>query len=244
MLDKMVEIIPVLDLKGGHVVRARKGDRANYTPIETPLSPTSAPLDVARGLLGLAPFRRLYIADIDAIEGRARAKKEIGALAAAFPQLELWIDDGLAGHSEGDPVPDISSVGRTIFGSESLTDPDLLKTAGEDAILSLDWKGEHFAGLPVVLEAAQFWPKTVIVMTLSRVGSSSGPDFDRLEKILDRAGPERSVFAAGGLRDGRDLDRLEAMGVHGVLVATALHDGRLGAEDFLRHMKGDQPVLS
>jgi uncharacterized protein related to proFAR isomerase len=36
-----MEIIPVIDLKGGLVVRARMGQRDRYRPIETPLSPTS-----------------------------------------------------------------------------------------------------------------------------------------------------------------------------------------------------------
>ena len=43
-----MEIVPVIDLKGGAVVRALQGDRANYRPIRTPLSRTSEPADVAR----------------------------------------------------------------------------------------------------------------------------------------------------------------------------------------------------
>src|SRR4051794_1159067 len=46
-----MEIIPVIDLKDGTVVRARMGRRDQYQPIVTPLSPTSDPLDVARALL-------------------------------------------------------------------------------------------------------------------------------------------------------------------------------------------------
>jgi phosphoribosylformimino-5-aminoimidazole carboxamide ribotide isomerase len=65
-----VEIIPVVDLKGGVVVRARMGRREEYRPIETPLAPTSDPVDVARGLLSVHPFATLYVADLDAIAGR------------------------------------------------------------------------------------------------------------------------------------------------------------------------------
>ena len=35
-----MQIIPVVDLMDGLVVRAKQGDRAAYRPIETPLSPT------------------------------------------------------------------------------------------------------------------------------------------------------------------------------------------------------------
>ena len=38
------------------------------------------------------------------------------------------------------------------------------------------------------------------------------------------------VFAGGGVRDLADLGRLRQCGVAGVLVASALHDGRLRPE--------------
>ncbi len=62
-----MRVIPVLDLLGGKVVRARMGDRASYRPIESPLSPTSDAVDVVRGLLAVHPFQTLYVADLDAI---------------------------------------------------------------------------------------------------------------------------------------------------------------------------------
>src|SRR5262245_9451555 len=65
---RRMEVIPVIDLRGGVVVRARMGQRDHYRPIETPLSATSDAVDVTRGLLSLFPFRTLYVADLDAIE--------------------------------------------------------------------------------------------------------------------------------------------------------------------------------
>ena len=62
-----MQIIPVLDLKNGVVVHARMGQRDRYQPIETPLSPTSNPIDVAGGLLSIYPFATVYVADLDAI---------------------------------------------------------------------------------------------------------------------------------------------------------------------------------
>lgn len=66
-----MRIIPVLDLKGGEVVRAEKGQRDSYKPIVTPLSASTDAVSVAIGLRTLFPFRAFYIADLDAIEGRA-----------------------------------------------------------------------------------------------------------------------------------------------------------------------------
>src|SRR6185436_6503296 len=86
--DGGMEIIPVIDLKGGLVVRARLGRRDQYRPIETPLSPTSDPVDVTRGLLSVFRFRTLYVADLDAIEHTGDSRATLARLKAAFPQLE------------------------------------------------------------------------------------------------------------------------------------------------------------
>ena len=63
-------------------------------------------------------------------------------------------------------------------------------------------------------------------MTLARVGSGAGPDFDRYATIKKRAGG-RAVYLAGGLRDSGDLAAVKASGAAGILVASALHDGRV-----------------
>ena len=72
-----MQAIPVIDLMGGQVVRARMGDRASYRPLESPLSPTSEPVDVVRGLLEVFPFPTLYVADLDAIQGRRRQLPDV-----------------------------------------------------------------------------------------------------------------------------------------------------------------------
>ena len=74
------------------------------------------------------------------------------------------------------------------------------------------------------------WPRDVIVMTLARVGSGAGPDLARLSEIQAKA-PQRSIYAAGGVRDVADLAALSKLGVAGALVATSLHDGRLTGAD-------------
>ena len=62
-------IIPAIDLKGGLVVHARGGARADYRPIDTPLGSAEDPIAIARALLDVAGSPTLYIADLDAIAG-------------------------------------------------------------------------------------------------------------------------------------------------------------------------------
>ena len=70
-----MQIVPVIDLKGALVVHARRGERGSYAPIETPLSRSAEPAAVLAGLLSVAPFRAVYVADLDAImAGRALSR--------------------------------------------------------------------------------------------------------------------------------------------------------------------------
>ena len=91
-----MQAIPVIDLMGGAVVRARMGDRASYRPLESPLSPTSDPVDVVRGLLGVYPFGALYVADLDAIQRNGANLPALRRIRAGFPALQMWIDNGAA----------------------------------------------------------------------------------------------------------------------------------------------------
>ena len=62
------------------------------------------------------------------------------------------------------------------------------------------------------------------------IGSGGGPDVARLQDIASRAGSRR-VYAAGGIRDRADLDRIRAVGAAGALVASALHAQKITAGD-------------
>jgi phosphoribosylformimino-5-aminoimidazole carboxamide ribotide isomerase len=220
-----IEIVPVIDLKQGQVVRARAGERDRYVPIVTPLSPTSDPVDVARGLLAVTPASHLYVADLDAIEGGGHNLADIRRLAEAFPEMALWVDAGTATLEQAQAFLK-ARLGRLVLGSESQVDTQLLKALAGEVVLSLDFRGERFVGPRAIWDNPPLWPDTVIVMTLARVGTGTGPDLDRLRKARQRA-PRTNIYAAGGLRGPEDMARLADIGVAGVLVASALHDGRL-----------------
>ena len=226
-----MEIIPVIDVMGGVVVRARMGQRAQYRPIVSPLSATSDPVDVARGLLSIHAFKTLYVADLDAIAGRKDNRAALIRLRAQFPQLALWVDNGICVRGSAQNWLD-AGWGTLVLGSESQVDAALVRHfAGDTRIaLSLDFLGPSFQGPLALLDDADCWPQTVIAMTLARVGSGAGPDLDRLCRIRDLA-PGREVYAAGGVRDAVDLVALQRAGIAGALVASCLHDGRLSGSD-------------
>jgi phosphoribosylformimino-5-aminoimidazole carboxamide ribotide isomerase len=228
-----LRIIPVLDLKGGEVVRAELGRRDRYRPISTPLSVDSDPDSVAAGLRTLHPFPAFYIADLDAIEGRAPNTQALARLSVMPEPPELWVDAGIADAETLAAALAQPSL-RPILGSESQRSDALLRRFRDhpDLILSLDFFADGFRGPPSILEEPDCWPQTVIVMTLAKVGSAAGPDFAGLSEIKARA-ESRSVVAAGGVRNEADIRALSSLGIAAALVATSLHDGTLTHDQLL-----------
>ena len=232
MPERAIEVIPVIDLRGGVVVRARHGSRHSYAPIVTPLARTSAPLDVVAGFLTVHPFRTIYAADLDRIESRGNHDLCLDALSTAFPDVAFWADAGVRDGAEARHWLARHPRAHLVMGSESLESHGVLEefvTNGR-VVLSLDYRSDGFLGPKGLCDAPRLWPARVIVMTLARVGGNAGLDMVRLAKIKRRA-PDAMLYAAGGLRGASDLMRLKRAGVRGVLVASALHDGRLAGAD-------------
>lgn len=228
----MFEVIPVLDLLGGQVVHARAGQRDLYRPLQSPLAADSTPEAVLDGLLGLHPFRSVYVADLDAIRGQGDHRALLRRLSQTYRNVRIWVDAAFRGRCECRGFLG-ADIGELVLGSESQVDTRMVEElADADVILSLDYQGDRPLGPPALFETPSLWPARIIVMTLAAVGMGGGPDLDRLRAVLAKAG-ERKVYAAGGVRNGADLDALKEIGCAGVLVATALHDGRLTAADLI-----------
>jgi len=207
-----MDIIPVIDIRNGVAVRAIAGRRADYRPLVTPLARTSDPLDVAAGLMSLGGFRTLYIADLDAIEGRGDNRAAVAAIAAQFPRLRLWVDAGFRRAADARDWRKLETV-DAVFGSETFEEPAAL-VGDPNAILSLDFRGETLLGGPAVFASPALWPDRIIVMTLDRVGAQGGPDLERLAQVRSMA-KDRAVIAAGGVRGPEDVLALAKAGAAG-----------------------------
>jgi phosphoribosylformimino-5-aminoimidazole carboxamide ribotide isomerase len=225
-----VEIIPVIDLLHGKVVRAQRGERERYLPIRSQLCASCEPLEITRALTELYPFNTLYIADLNAIQGMGDNVAEIMKLQQHFPHLDFWVDSGIVSPNTW-PYPGASNI-RCIIGSEVLNSIDqythlLSELAAVQPILSLDFNRNGLRG-PEALLQQEYWPQKLICMTLTRVGSYEGPDFEKIAELA-ATDSRREIYAAGGIRDITDLKRLRVLGAAGALIASTLHDGKIDA---------------
>jgi phosphoribosylformimino-5-aminoimidazole carboxamide ribotide isomerase len=243
-----MQVIPVLDLLDGHVVRAVRGERTNYLPIRSALAASSAPVPIARALLAASGARTLYIADLGAILQRGAHVAALAALRAALPGAEIWLDAGYADYAAMQALfariehhaPHVQPTKHThhtlatlvpVFGTESLLNAQALRSA-EDAGLAPVLSFDHHAGKRLAVSDEAFapamWPDRVIAMTLDRVGSYDGPDFATFDRIRADAPAQTAVIGAGGIRHRDDVAAAARAGASAWLVASALHDGRIG----------------
>jgi len=226
-----MHIIPVIDLRGHRVVRAVRGQREQYRPLESRLCAGSDPVTVARAMLSHCRARVLYIADLDALTGGPAQAGTLRDLCRALPGHELWLDAGFTDGSAATALlATLAGHGahvRPVFGSESLAPANHPFDSHPDAILSLDRRHGAPLGHAGWWDSPHAWPGTVIVMALDRVGAFEGPDLDLLAGVRDLAGPSRTLVGAGGVRDSGDLEQAAASGAQAWLVASALHDLRL-----------------
>jgi phosphoribosylformimino-5-aminoimidazole carboxamide ribotide isomerase len=233
-----LKIYPVLDIQGGVVVHGKAGERSSYRPIQSPLCRSADPLVVASAFREQFGFRDFYVADLDAIAGSSPAvaleqlkARGFRVLADAGPRsigdVERLIDMG---------VDEIIAPLETLPGPHLLEEMVALCGAGR-VVFSLDLKGGRpltdvpaWCGLdPAALAAmaVKAGARRVLVLDLGRVGSTSGPgQLELVEGLISRY-PSVEVLTGGGVRSPGDLLRLKRLGVGGVLVATALHDGSI-----------------
>lgn len=239
-----MHIIPVIDLLDGHAVHAIRGQRESYQPVTSQLCPGSAPVDIARAMLAYCDADTLYLADLDALTGKPAQADALRTLCHALPGITLWLDAGFRTADDFTTlmsrvaVPEYRIV--PVFGSESLAHESPF-IRYPDAILSLDQRGGAPMGGDAWWRDTAQWPQRIIAMTLDRVGAFSGPDLALFGDLRSRAGDQRLLIGAGGIRHGDDLNAAAQAGAHAWLVASAIHDQRIPPRPHSAHAATPTP---
>jgi phosphoribosylformimino-5-aminoimidazole carboxamide ribotide isomerase len=226
-----VEIIPVIDVLGGKVVHARGGVRSQYPLLQSVLTLHCEPIQVIIDMLAWQPFSTIYIADLDAILEKKQNTALYKTLAEYFPHVTFLLDAGIDSKVSWQQFLDYPNI-KPVIGSETLVDIRWLSDSGvqQKSILSLDFHNGQFLGDQQLLQQPDVWAENIIAMNIDHIGGDSGPDFELLAS-LQRQVINSQIIAAGGVRSEQDIVDLESRGIERVLVASALHDGRITKRD-------------
>jgi phosphoribosylformimino-5-aminoimidazole carboxamide ribotide isomerase len=235
-----LKVIPVIDVLNGIVVHAVRGIRNEYQPLQSVLTKSIEPLEVALTFKNIG-FTDLYVADLDAIIDCSTNFNILKNISDAT-DIKLMVDAGVTSIERAQKLLD-SGVSKLIIGTETLQKKSFVSDSirifgSERVVVSLDLKGNRilvklgFDGCndPFCLlkQFKEMGVSRVIVLDLLRVGGEKGVDIDFLKKLI--AEVDIDVYVGGGVRDLKDLVELKNLGVAGALVATGLHTGNISVE--------------
>lgn len=237
-----MQVIPVIDIKGGLMVHAVGGQRDNYIPIKSKLFSGASPETAVKTLKGMG-FNQFYIADLDAIDGEGNNFDLIKKIAS-IPNIKIWLDAGLSKPGDAQPVMRYLGAVNLIVGSETLADfnslPYIVREIGaRKTIFSLDLKkgklltqDRSLQNADPIKIARRVFAKginNIIVLELSSVGKETGFDTEILSK-LKKGIPEARIYPGGGVRNVKDIILLKELKMAGVLIATALYKGAINPQ--------------
>ena len=234
-----MKIIPVIDLLDGQVVHAVRGEREKYKPVESLLVFGSDPVDVAGALIKESGSSELYIADLDAIQGKGNNSRIIAGIGAELG-VSLMVD---AGCIDADSVLNVKKSGAdtVILGSETFSDLNEIthitdKIPADELLFSIDIshgkvisKADELNGSDPIDALSLLSEKDIrrfILLSLDMVGSGEGPGIELIKRAVSKF-PGHVLIAGGGVKYNSHLEQLKSAGADGVLVATALHRGWL-----------------
>ena len=222
-------IIPVIDLKEGIAVSGKSGMRRNYKPLKTVFHDSPDPLPIVRALKD-AGYNKIYVADLDAIEGNGSNIQLVRDINAIIP---VMLDSGVKNAKDVKKL--LFDVDKVIIATETLEsfeDLDIIFSTfpTNKLVISVDFKDGNIVGRHVTLDLpdmikklGQINPLEVIVLDISRVGTKNGID---LELVKNFIGLETELILGGGVTN-EDIIELKEMGIKNFLVGTVLHAGIL-----------------
>lgn len=232
-------IYPAIDLKGGRVVRLRRGEMDQATVY------SEDPAAQAASFAG-AGFRWLHVVDLDgAFAGRpanAAAVRDIlgatslpvqlGGGVRDMVTLESWLEAGVA---------------RVILGSAAAKDPEFARSACRAypgcVAIGIDAKGGRVAtegwaevgemtARELALRFEDAGAAAIIHTDIDRDGMLGGVNVEATAALGARL--TTPVIASGGVAGVEDITAVREAGtIEGVIVGRALYDGRLTATQAL-----------
>ena len=240
------ELLPAIDLRGGRVIRLRRGDFAQETTYR------DAPDLVARRFAA-AGAEWIHVVDLDGAQAGEPRQLELVAAIVSEVRESVRVELG-GGMRTPEALAAALGVGvtRVAIGTAALRDPGFAARAvarhGADRIvasidvregLALGEGGREGApGVPAVDAIARLADVDVAmfeVTAIQRDGLLAGPDLALLRSL---AGLGRGrIIASGGVTTIADLLAVRAAGCAGAIVGRALYEGRLDLAEAIRALE-------
>jgi phosphoribosylformimino-5-aminoimidazole carboxamide ribotide isomerase len=231
------QLYPSIDVRGGQVVRLRKGDYDRET------SYGDDPVGVAEGFAE-AGAEWIHVVDLDAAKSGVASNRAVIAAITAAVSGRATVQAGGGVRSLGDAAELADAgVARVVMGSAAVADPSLVETIASrvPVAVALDHRTGEVAvhgwtstSLLTLADGLQRFPaaSAFVITDIERDGELTGPDLDGIAVAV--ASTSVSVIASGGVSSLDDIRALATIGrLGGIITGRALYENHFTVADAL-----------
>jgi 1-(5-phosphoribosyl)-5-[(5-phosphoribosylamino)methylideneamino] imidazole-4-carboxamide isomerase/N-(5'phosphoribosyl)anthranilate isomerase len=233
-----LQLLPAVDVAGGHAVRLLQGEAGSETSYGDPLDAALA--------WQAAGAEWIHLVDLDAAFGRG---SNAGRLADLIRTLDVEVELSGGIRDEASLAAALATgCARVNLGTAALEDPEWTRRAiaehGDKVAVGLDVRGTTLAARGWTREGGDLWETLArldddgcaryVVTDVTKDGTLRGPNVDLLREVCRRT--DRPVVASGGVSSLADLAALRRLvpdGVEGAIVGKALYAGAFTLEQAL-----------
>lgn len=219
-------VIPAVDVLDGRAVRLTQGD---YDRVSID---AGDPLELIRRAASFEPPFVHVVALAAARDGGSPLDLARAVVEAAAP-VPVQLGGGVRTVADALTLRE-AGVGRVMIGTAAFGDVPLRDFG--DVVVAIDVKDGvvrtrgwlESSGLTTrdaIDRCREAGVSKLLCTAIDRDGTAAGPDLELLRVV--RGLFEGELLAAGGVRDGEDVDALGALGVDGVVVGRAWLEGRV-----------------
>jgi phosphoribosylformimino-5-aminoimidazole carboxamide ribotide isomerase len=236
-------VIPAVDIMNGKCVRLVRGDPSKMKVY------SDNPVEMAKKWVDEGA-ELLHVVDLDAAMDKSENTSTVKEIVENV-SVKVQFGGGVRTFEKAEKLLNIG-VYRVVFGTNLLLNPNVIvetvrRFGSERVAVALDIKNGNIMikgwkkpSKTNFLETARFAEEKlnvgmIILTSIDRDGTLKGPSTVYAEKLLENV--KIPVVISGGVSSLSDLVRLNQLGVYGVIVGTALYEGKFSLKDTVKALK-------
>jgi phosphoribosylformimino-5-aminoimidazole carboxamide ribotide isomerase len=239
----MIQIVPAISVVGHKVARVNHCDLNDLTIYE------EKPLDMAMKFEDHG-IKRVHLIDLNGANSGRVANTEVLEMISGYTNLTIDFGGGI---TDDDDVRLAFEHGASTIHAASIAAKDremfsswIISYGRNKIILSMDiingkisTRGWNTKTDIEMMELLEYYHdhgiQYVKCSDIVKDGQLAGPSFELYTKILNKF-PDLKLFASGGIRSVEDIDKLQDLGVYGVIFAKAYYEGKIQLKELQKFL--------
>jgi len=238
----MIQVIPSIQIIGGKCIRLSQGD------FSTEKVYNENPITVAK-IFEDHGITKLSLIDLDGAKKGNVVNNHVLEMIAGHTKLKIDFSGGISRVSDIRTAFESGASSVTI-GTAAVTHQDLFTSwifsyGREKIILGADSENEKIATsgwqkksqINLFDHIEYYYSRGVKYVKSSdilRDGVLQGPNFDLYEKLTKQF-PDMKILASGGISGVADIERLNEIGVYGVIFGRSYYEGKIQLKELEKY---------